>query len=75
MTELLAENACVTLKQLAVSGRDLMQAGVPAGKQIGVVLNALLVEVMDEKTPNERESLLQRAKQLQAVGGAYGQVE
>ncbi len=52
-----------------------MQAGVPAGKQIGVVLNALLVEVMDEKTPNERESLLQRAKQLQAAGGVYGQVE
>ena len=75
LTKLLAENACVTLKQLAVSGRDLMQAGVPAGKQIGVVLNALLVEVMDEKTPNERESLLQRAKQLQAAGGAYGQVE
>ena len=75
MTELLAENACVTLKQLAVSGRDLMQAGVPAGKQIGVVLNALLVEVMDEKTPNEQESLLQRAKQLQAAGGVYGQME
>ncbi len=72
---LVAENACVTLKQLAVNGRDLMQAGIPAGKTVGLLLNALLAEVMDEKLPNERETLLARATALQAEGGTHGQVE
>ena len=55
--EIRAENACLTLKDLAVNGHDLMQLGL-TGKQIGQTLNFLLDQVLDEKLPNERQALL-----------------
>lgn len=58
----LAEDACFTLKQLAVKGDDLLALGVPEGKQVGALLQALLGEVLDGETPNERGALLARAQ-------------
>lgn len=55
------EKLCCTLAQLAVSGHDLIAAGIPAGKQIGQILHRLLDEVIQENIPNERERLLQCA--------------
>ncbi len=51
------ENACLSLKDLAVNGRDLMALGL-TGKAIGEALNALLEEVLEERLPNEKEALL-----------------
>ena len=62
---LLATNPCVTLKQLAVTGGDLMAAGVPKGKAVGQCLNALLNAVLDERLPNEKEALLAEVAALQ----------
>ncbi len=59
---LLAQTPCVTLKQLAVNGGDLLAMGVPGGKLIGCCLNCLLEEVLDERLPNRREALLARAE-------------
>ena len=58
--EILAENACFSLKDLAVGGHDLMALGY-TGKQIGVCLQSLLEQVMDEKLPNEKAALLAAA--------------
>ena len=58
-----AENACLSLKDLAVNGSDLMQLGLE-GKQIGQTLNFLLEQVLDESLPNDRTILLAAAKDL-----------
>ena len=51
------ENACLSLKDLAVKGNDLMELGY-TGKDIGATLNKLLDLVLDEQLPNEKEVLL-----------------
>lgn len=64
LRQALAEDACFSLKDLAVKGDDLLALGVPEGKQVGALLGALLGEVLDGKTPNRREVLLERAGAL-----------
>lgn len=59
---ILARGDCFTLQDLAVSGRDLLGAGVSPGPQVGRTLNALLEQVMDGTLPNEREMLLRAAR-------------
>ncbi len=56
--------SCFNLASLKVNGSDLMSFGILAGKQIGVILNTLLSEVIEEKIPNEKEALLKRAGQI-----------
>ena len=62
LREALEERACFSLKDLAVKGDDLLALGVPEGKQVGELLNDLLGEVLDGKTPNERDALTARAQ-------------
>ena len=62
--ELLAEEACLNLKDLAVNGHDLMLLGIPAGKALGQCLQGLLDAVLDEKLPNEKEALLETARDM-----------
>lgn len=57
----LAQNPCVTLKQLAVGGRDMAALGLK-GPQIGAMLGELLSAVIDGALPNERKALLMRAQ-------------
>ena len=56
--EIQAEKACLTLKDLTVSGRDLIAIGFAPGKEIGACLQHLLDLVLDEKISNEKEALL-----------------
>ena len=53
---------CLSLKTLQIKGDDLIAMGVPRGKEIGVILNALLEQVIDGALPNDRERLLTAAK-------------
>jgi len=55
------EDSCISLKDLAVNGHDLMSLGF-AGKEIGLQLNALLEKVLEEELPNEKETLLEEVK-------------
>lgn len=61
--EIAAENACLSIKDLAVNGHDLMALGF-AGPDIGKALNALLDAILDERLPNEKEALLRAVKEL-----------
>ena len=61
-----ADGVCCRVSQLAVNGRDLMAAGVPAGPGIRKVLEALLDGVIREEYPNERQALLIAVQQLAA---------
>ena len=64
LAELKAEDACLGLKDLAVNGNDLVALGY-RGKAIGICLNALLEQVVDERLPNEKKALLNWAAEKQ----------
>ncbi len=61
--EIRAEDACLSLRTLAIDGADLMALGLPEGKRIGEMLHALLDEVIEERLPNEKSALLQAVKE------------
>ena len=60
LEEIAAEDTCLSLKDLAVGGHDLMHLGY-TGRDIGVCLNRLLELVLDEEIPNEKDALLRAA--------------
>lgn len=55
---LVASGACLTLKQLAVDGRDVIALGVEPGRKVGQILSALLSGVIAGEVENERAALL-----------------
>lgn len=55
------KNSVLSLKQLAVNGKDLMKNGISAGKDLGFVLNQLLETVLEDPTQNEKEQLIKIA--------------
>lgn len=55
--DILSEEACFSLKDLAINGRDVMAMGLN-GKEIGKALQACLDAVLDERVPNERDALM-----------------
>ena len=57
IAQIQAENACLTLKDLAVNGHDLLQLGY-SGPEIGRILNHMLEQVLDETLPNEKRALI-----------------
>lgn len=61
--QMTAKGDCISLKQLAVSGRDIMDLGVGQGRQIGSILNRLLEQVIEDPKKNSRDSLLALAKE------------
>jgi putative nucleotidyltransferase with HDIG domain len=60
----LAENHALSLKDLAVSGTELIAAGIKPGKHMGIILNELLETVVDDPESNNRETLLRIALKL-----------
>jgi phosphinothricin acetyltransferase len=60
--EILEEDACLSLKDLAVKGNDLIELGLQ-GRVIGENLNKLLTAVMEEEVPNEKAALLRRVRE------------
>lgn len=58
--EIRARGDCIRLKDLAVTGRDLIEAGIRPGKQIGQILGDLFAWVLEEPSRNQKEILLQR---------------
>ena len=63
---LLAQRLPLTLGDLAVNGRDLTAAGLPAGAELGRTLNALHRRVLLGELPNERGALLAAAMTMKA---------
>ena len=61
--EIIEQKDCLSLKKLAVNGRDLMELGIKPGKKIGQILQKLLEEVLEEPDKNKKEYLLERVKQ------------
>ena len=57
--EILDKQQCLTIKDLAVDGKDLIQAGMKPGKEFGEVLKKFLEIVLEEPEKNTKEALLQ----------------
>ena len=60
--KIIEENACLSLKSLAVKGDDLIALGYKPGKEIGEQLQTLLDAVIDGALPNDKDTLLQFAR-------------
>lgn len=61
MEDLLARDECVSMRQLAVNGRDMLALGL-RGPEIGAALEELLSAVVDGDLPNQRSALLRAAE-------------
>ncbi len=59
--EMLEKKQCVSLKELAVTGSDLIKAGRKPGKELGDILQWLLEKVLDDPECNTKERLLEEA--------------
>ena len=56
--ETLEKGDCVSLKTLAVTGKDLIEAGIQQGKAVGETLEKLLDAVLSDPEKNTKEELL-----------------
>ena len=61
--EILLNKECINLRQLAVSGRDLMKLGMQPGRELGGMLTELLEYVLDDPARNEKEILCNYVKE------------
>jgi putative nucleotidyltransferase with HDIG domain len=59
----LEKSRALSLKDLAINGRDLIENGVPSGERMGVILRQLLEAVLDDPEMNTREKLLEMARE------------
>ena len=62
--EIIENKQCVSLKELAVTGSDLIADGMAPGKEIGHVLNLLLEQVIEKPELNDKETLLRLRKEM-----------
>ena len=60
----MAAGRAFSLKDLAVTGNDLMETGIKPGKTMGIILNELLETVLDDPAQNTREKLLEIAGKI-----------
>ncbi len=62
LDEVLASEQCFKLKDLAVNGNDLMEIGIPKGREVGNTLNWLLDMVINGEVENKKDELLNLAR-------------
>lgn len=65
--ELMKQAPCLSLRELAVTGRDLSEL-VPPSPAMGRLLKALLAEVIEGNVDNDKQALLKRAQELTRGG-------
>jgi len=71
LDDIIEQQQCFSLKDLAINGRDLIAIGVPEGVTIGVILNKLLDAVINEAVVNEKNHLIQEAYKWKNISNAY----
>jgi len=62
MTEIIQRKDPLTIKDLAVTGQDIMDLGIREGREVGEILNSLLDTVLKEPRLNDKETLLTIAR-------------
>ncbi len=64
IADIMAKQNVLSLKALAVNGKDLIKEGIPAGKQLGIILNELLDCVIEDPSMNEKSKLINVANKI-----------
>ena len=60
--DILVKKQCISKKDLALNGKDLIAAGIRPGKEMGMILDSLFGSVLDDPSLNEREVLMELVK-------------
>lgn len=60
--EIIEKDEAVSIKDLKISGKDIIELGVSQGKEIGLVLKLIFERVLEDSSLNEREMLIKLAK-------------
>jgi tRNA nucleotidyltransferase (CCA-adding enzyme) len=68
--EIRSEGQCISLRSLAIGGRDLTGLGITPGPVIGRLLQAALEYVLEEPSRNRKEVLVEYIKKQLNNGGA-----
>lgn len=64
LAEMKESGACMSIRDMAINGRDLIELGVPQGKAVGEILNSLFDMVCTDTISNKREHLLDEARRM-----------
>jgi len=56
--KIISEKACFSLSDLNINGNDLLSLGIPNGKPIGIILNRLLEDVIENRIENKYDALI-----------------
>ena len=64
---ILEEKDCLRLKDMAINGRDLINAGMKPGKEIGEVLQKIFEYVLENPEKNNKEILLDYYKKITEI--------
>ncbi|NLX78204.1 MAG: CCA tRNA nucleotidyltransferase [Clostridiaceae bacterium] len=70
VSRILSEKPCLSLKELAINGRDLIQAGFKPGTQLGTVLDILFICVLQNPALNRKDILMQFAGIIRQQSGS-----
>ena len=62
--DILAREDCLNIKDLQISGKDLIAMGLPQGQRIGEILHILFDDVVEDPSLNNREYLMKKAKDM-----------
>ena len=61
--EIVSQNQCLSIKDLAITGKDLMELGIKPSKELGDILNMLLDLVLEDPSRNTKEELILLVKE------------
>ena len=64
ISDVRSQDMALSVDQLAISGKDLMEIGIEKGPKIGEILNALLELVIEDPMNNDKDVLLAMSKKL-----------
>lgn len=62
--EIMEKGECISLKTMALTGKDLIEAGYKPGKELGEILERLLAHVLENPQDNKKEILLKIAEEI-----------
>lgn len=63
--DIIETGECFSVSHLQISGRDIIDEGLAMGKEVGILLDALLCQVISQPQLNEKKRLLEMARKIQ----------
>ena len=67
LSKIKESNECVFIEDMAIGGKDLIDVGISANKNMGEVLNHLFEMVLSDEIPNEKDALISKALEYKKI--------